>query len=391
MGNAVITENIGDSLYKIRLVYDTDALVGQIAGLEAVSLAYWRELNQALDHLKLLRRDRAMNKEVLDALVQQWKDILEQKTQWPPEEIIPEEADPDGFNPNTGEPYTADERNDALAEEAVDKINTARVAAGLTPLVRSVTLDQQSLSRIEVRSEPVGVYPDFVGRDGYLEMLARQQSIQENGKTIHDSFLQEAPGVVFDSLEEFMLVGQTSSSEAVDALRRNPDVWDKLMDADAAEIGARYRYNPAHPGTHIWNVVAAKPRAAPAGNSAFFATEAGIALTNEIEAALGPTQATALSQGMNGGSGGGGSGGGNWGEPWKAENEYSIGAQVMGTRKNNGGHVMARTRSKGLSGTEEPDWPSLGADVVDGQIVWTVMVSNLSNTTATLVNAYYHG
>ena len=387
MGSAVITENVGEGLYTALMVYDISQITAEIAALEAQSINYWRELNQAMDHLKLLRRDQSMYRETLDALVQQWKDILEQKTQWPPPEITPEDAEEDGTNPVTGLPYTEEERQEALANETVEKVNTARAAGGLSPLTRSLTLDRQSTSQLIVRSAPVEPFADFIGRDGYLEMLSRQKSIQDHGRTVQDAILEEAPGVVFDALEGMMAVGPSSSADAIAALRRDTDSWNRLMDPDANEIGAQYQYNPAHPGSHIWHVTAVKARPAPAGNAAFFADPAGAALVDAIEDALGPLQAGGLYEGPDGGSGGGGTGAGSWGEGWQANTQYGAGTTVQG-RRASGSSCLCLSRNSGLSGATEPLWPGAGGGAGDNQVVWTVL-SDIPDPTAALVNAWY--
>lgn len=388
MGKMTITEDVGEGLYKATLYRETKGLQAELDGLRALEKAYWRELNQALDHLKLLRRDQSMYRAQLDALIQQWKDILEQKTRWPPDPAEPEDADPNGFNPNTGEPYTDEERQDALADEMTDKINEERIASGLAPLVRSTTLDRQSTSQIAVRTQPVDVFPDFIRRDGYLEMLSRQQAIQAHGRTIHDAFLEDAPGVVFDELEEMLIAGPDSTNGMITALKRDPDSWAILMNPDLNEMGAYYQYNPAHPGTHLWNLTAAKVRGAPAGNSAFFADPAGTALISAIEDAIEPLQATALKEGKDGGSGGGGSGAGSWSEPWKANTTYGAGSNVMGKRRNGGGEVLALSGAYGTSGDTEPLWPAPGQGVADGQMTWTVL-SNIPPEVAAPIGEWY--
>lgn len=387
MGQLVITAEIGEGLYQGIVQYETGPLLAEIEALEAQSINYWRTLNQALDHLKLLRRDQSMYRETLDALVKQWKDILEQKTQWPPPEITPEDAEEDGTNPVTGLPYTEEERQSALANETVDKINTARVAAGLAPLTRSLTLDRQSTSQLVVRSSPVAPFADFIGRDGYLEMLSRQKSIQDHGRTVQDAILEQAPGVVFDDLEEMMAVGPSSSADAIASLQRDPDSWARLMNPDLNEIGARYQYNPAHPGTHTWNVHAVKSRPAPAGNPAFFADPAGAALVTAIEDALGPLRAAGLHEGQDGGSGGGGTGGGSWNAGWQANTQYGAGATVQGHRAS-GSSCLCLSMNSGLSGDTEPLWPGAGGSAGDNQIVWTVL-SDIPDPTAALVNSWY--
>jgi uncharacterized protein YkwD len=215
--------------------------------------------------------------QIVNAMIDQWKEALYEKLN-PPDPMVPEEADEDGNNPATGLPYTEEEAQDALAGEVMDKINAERVARGLAPLTRSLTITRQATSDLVTRSTPLGVFPDFMGSDGYLELLNRQKSIQEHGRTIRDSFLQAAPGAVFDGIESAMNAGARTSSEVIAGLKRDPDTWAALMNPGLSEMGASYRYNPAHPGTHVWNVAAIKPRPAPAGNTAFFADPAGAAL-----------------------------------------------------------------------------------------------------------------
>lgn len=389
MGSATITEEIGEGLYKAIPNFNTAPLIAEIARLEDQSANYWRELNQAIDHRKLMRRDKAMYRETLDALIQQWKDILEKKTQWPPTEAVPEDADEDENNPITGLPYTEEERQDALADEVVDKINAARDAAGMAPLTRSLTLDRQSVSELVVRSSPVDTFPDFIGRDGWLEMLARQKSIQEHGKTVRDAILDAAPGVVMDSIENAMVVGAGSSSDAIAALQRDPETWALLMSPDLNEVGASYRYNPAHPGTHLWTATAVKSLPAPAGNAAFFADPAGQALVAAMETALGPVIAAGLESGPDGGSGGGGSGEGAWQEPWQANFYYGIGAMVTGHRGSGKSMFIMRNNAQaGTSGDTEPVWPGPNATVGDNDLTWLVL-AQIPDETASSLESWY--
>lgn len=386
MGKAVITENIGEGLYKARLVYDLSAVRAKITALEAENLAYWRTLLDALNHRDALRRDRAMYRETLDAIIKQWKDAVMDKTKIPPP-IVPEEADEDDNNPETGQPYTDDERETALENEVLAKVNQARTAAGLSTLTRSTTLDNQVTNRLkDWQGAPLEALPDLTS-DAYLQMLLRQKSIQEEGRTVREALLDNAPGVTANRIIDAAASGQTSSSDVIAALQRDPETWAELMHEDATEIGARYRYNPGNPGTHNWGLAVLTPGEAPAGNPAFFAAPAGQALISAMETAIGPVKAAGLKEGSDGGSGGGGSGAGSWGEGWQASTFYASGANVQG-RRSSGSSCLCMALRSGLSGDTQPLWPGPGGNVGDNDLTWTVL-ADIPDPTAILINDWY--
>lgn len=385
MGKAIIVENRGSALYRATLVYDLDALRAEKTQLEVLNDDYWRLLNNALNHRNLLRQDVAMYRETLNAIIQQWKDSVMDNTKVPPP-IVPEEAE-DEKNPATGQPYTDEERETSLEAEVLTKINAVRTASGLDPFVRSETLHLQVRNRLkDWQGAPVETLPDLTS-DAYLQMLLRQQSIQEEGRTVREAILDQAPGVIARRIINAAASGQTTSDAVIAALQNDPDTWAELMDENATEAGARYRYNPGYPGTHNWGVSTLTPGTTPAGNPAFFAAPAGQALVAAMESALGPVIAAGLKEGADGGSGGGGSGSGSWNEAWSANTQYGAGTTVMG-RRASGTQCLCRSLQSGLSGDSEPLWPSPGGSTGDYQMIWTVL-SDIPDSTGILINDWY--
>lgn len=388
MGKCAITEEIGAGLYKAAIQHDTVALLGEKLRIETQMAHYWRDLNRALDHRNLLRQDRAFYGEAVYALIDQWKQALQDKTK-PPPPIVPEEADVDGNNPNTGQPYTDDERADTLENEVLDKINAERTAKGLAPLVRSLTLDAQVRNRLRDWDEPpLEQVPDLTS-DAYLQMLLRQQSIQAEGKTVHDRLLAGAAGVVANSLIEAAASGQTSSAGVIAALQRDPETWEALMHEDATEMGASYRYAPGSPTGHHWAINALTPGHVPAGNAAFFAAPAGQALIDAVNTAVGEWAGDTLAAGNDGGSGGGGSGGGSWQEPWQPNYYYGIGAMVTGHRGSGKSiFIMRNGNQAGTSGDTEPEWPGPNSIIGDGDLTWRVL-AQIPDETASQLESWY--
>lgn len=386
MGKLTITENVGEGLYKGKIEYQTSGIQAELDRLQAQNLSYWRDLLNALNHRDLLRGDVAMYKETLDALIKQWKDLVLSKTKVPPP-IVPESADEDENNPETGLPYTDEERATALEEEVLSKINTARVAAGLAPFTRSSTLDTQVRNRLkDWQGVPIEDLPDL-SSDAYLQMLLRQKSIQDEGRTVRENLLANAPGVIAGNIIEAVANGQTSSADVVAALQRDSATWAQLMSADATEAGVNYRYNPGFPGTYSWGVSALTPGTVPASNPDFFAAPAGQALVAAMDSALGPLVANGLQQGPDGGSGGGGSGSGDWNAAWSPNTYYGAGTTVKG-RVSDGREYLCRSVMSGLSGDKEPLWPGPGGSIGDNTLIWTVL-AKIPDPTAALINSWY--
>lgn len=381
MGKAVIVEAIGDGLYKAKPLFNTKAIQADIARLEAEKWTYWRELNKALLHAQSLRQDRAAARETVQALIQQWKQALLDKSR-PAPPITPKSADPNGNNPVTGLPYTDQEREDAMENEVVAAVNAERAARGLAPVGKSDFFSRQARERLREST----ALPQDPAADPYLGMLLRLKAIDERGHDAHDRHLAVATGAVAATLSEVHAAGQTGSDDAVSAWRNDPETWDALMDPSLTQIGTGYRYAEASPATHHWNVIAAQLAPAP-NNTAFFASPAGQALVADVTAFAGAERASSLQHGASAGDKGGGSGGGSWAQGWKASTLYGIGATVMGHRGEDDDCLCMCLRY-GKSGTTEPRWPGPGMSIGDEEILWTVL-GNLQSATSKLIKMYY--
>lgn len=384
MGNAVITQAMGSGLYKAQRTFETDHLTAEKNRMTALNDQYWRTLNDALDVVIALRKERAAAKETVTALIQQWIDVVRDKTK-PIPPITPEEADEDGNDPVTGLPYTDDDRATALEQELLEKINTERIAQGLDPFSGfSTRLVTSVRNRLKDWSGPaVETLPDLQS-DAYLQMLLRQKSISDEGARVQDRILSALPASLIDRADDAQAAGQQTSDEVIAAWKRDGDTWAGLMRPETTDIGLGYHYAPQFPATHMWSAVTAMILDSP-DNTAFFANPAGSDLLDYVSDTLGPDAADAM-------EGGGETGGGQWiAESWSANTYYGIGATIMAKRTpaNGGNELLAMTvGTSGLSGSTEPLWPGPGSGIGDYQLVWRV-TADIPKPIADPVSAYY--
>lgn len=386
MGRAIIVENIGAGLYRARLDYDLAKLKGDIEALKLANLNYWKELYAALKTRDALLKDLSSKKEALDAVIKQWTDELLKRTH-PPPPVTPPDADENGNNPETGLPYTDEERANSLKNAATDKVNSARAALGLAPMGRSTTLDRVLSSWNDGRVDDSDYDAEKSGYE-YLPASMRGSAIDSNGRTFGERLIDSSPGVTVKSAVSYDAYGQQNVDDAVAAMMRDPTATQGLLNPDATQFGADYRYAPGTAETQIWSAAALEPGDVPSGNAAFFADAAGQALKSEVSDTLGSDIANGLDTGADGGSGGGGSGGGDWSEQWAANTEYGMGATITVKIKNSTRYLLAQALNYGVSGDTEPSWSYVGASVVDNTIIWT-MLSDLSNSAGGAVEDYY--
>lgn len=372
MGKMIITEAVGEGLYRGKLQHNKTALLAEKARLEALNNDYWRQMNDALDVLIALRKERAMARETLDAIIKQWQQALDEKLK-PAPPLVPTEANPDGTNPATGQPYTDAERADALEKELRDEINAERALRSRSPLNLDTALSQHSRQRID----------SWGDADPYRSLL-KVQSLDDAGRRAADRALESAHRAVIRQAEDAIAVGQTSIRGVVDAWKRDTDTWEAMMQPNITALGVGYQRRTDLPGTHGYTAMTAEYADAPAQNTAFFASSAGAALLDDVTQTMGEDAADALK-----GSGGGGGDAGQWSEAWQANHEYGVGATVMGTRANNGGKILAKNMgSMGLSGSSQPRWPGPGASVADYELVWSVL-SDIKEQTALGIQQFY--
>lgn len=373
MGKVLIVSEQGEGLYQGKALRDLTGLRAEQARLELEEADYWRKMNKALDVMVALRSERHAARDTLDALVEQWKQALDEKLK-PASPITPKTANPDGTNPATGQPYTEEERADALESEIAEQINEERAGRGLAPLGWDAGLAQHSRQRVQgwAAEEP-------------FEALLRVQSLDDAGRLAPDRALESAPAAVIRQAADAIAAGQTSTRSIVDSWKRDPDTWAGLMHPNATHIGVGHQQNAALPGGGGASALTAEYASTPAQNPAFFSSSAGQALVHEVTQTLGADAANAL----KGGGGGGGSDGGQWSEAWQANHEYGVGATVMGTRRNNGGKLLAKNiGGLGVSGSQQPLWPGAGGVITDGELTWMVL-SDIREQTAADIQTFY--
>lgn len=375
MGNAIITENVGEGLYKAKPVYNVVRLEQERDRLLAQNETYWRILADAWVSLRALRKDRQAAAETLSALIALWKAALDEKINPPTTPVVPPDALPGGLNPDTGEPYLPSERSDALAEALADRVNAERAKAGFGALAMPNRLPLLVTARLD----RITANADHETAQTLLARLAEQDA---DGERVTDRWQRLHMDMPAVQITEMLAVGKDTTDAVADAWMRDPDTRAALLDPDATLLGLAYRHEPSFPGGHLWGGATVNPHAAPDGNSTFFAGAVGQDLLAQVLAQAGADAAAAVS-----GSGGGG---GTWGETWQANTFYGIGQIVLGTRPNNGSSVLVRNYSRyGRSGSEQPQWPPVGRAVGDGQITWTVLEIILPEPVIHSILTYY--
>ena len=369
MGQATIVENVGAGLYKIRLEYDLAALENELQQLRVQERAYWQDLLDAIDERDTLRQDRHAHAHALREIMGQWTDnLLEVGVELP--QIIPEEADENGFNPATSAPYTDEERRDALEEEALTAVNAARGSAGLGSVERSHFFTQNQRGWLR---ELANQAPPRNPANDYLGMMARMSGIDPAGRTGRQRLLRAGEGVPFRRARDARLLGSRSPAAAVAALLEDPVTRESLLDPDANQLSVAYQYESNFPGTHLWSASVAEVLDPPASNADFFADPVGQAFKAAVSDAAGSEVAEGLDSGQPSGDGGGSSGGGTWNGVWSPNTIFGVGQTIQSQTGNDWMNVMRMTGHAGLSGETEPLWPGLGGTVIDNEIRWTVI------------------
>lgn len=223
MGRAVIVENIGESLYKIRLDIDIAGLEAEIAELEALQERYNTDLTNA--YLALVRAEDAVQAAGagLDAVIGQWIEglITEHPEGEQPPEILTQGGyvDPDGAE---------------LEAELLALINAARMAESLDELSPVESLRNACSDALE------GIM------NGYTRITRDPKALASTRGYFYDS----AAGV-----DITLALGATSVASAAERMTDGGPV----MAASKEDIGVRYVRAEGSGYTHLWAVMTAAP------------------------------------------------------------------------------------------------------------------------------------
>lgn len=221
MGRAVVTENRGEALYKIRLEYDETALTKELDDIAITDAEYSAVLLAALDTRRTRKAARDDARVGLDAVVLQWKEAL----------IDAAQEDPPPIDPVAPGGLPEDEQPSLL----LDAINDARGTA----LIRKTTLDLAARTLLERLAAS--------GRT--TASTTAERMVGEFGYTF-DSEIGAAIVLAF---------GQSTAERAADAMLRNPVYREAIGTAGFIDVGAAYLYRSGNTYTHLWGAIMSAP------------------------------------------------------------------------------------------------------------------------------------
>ena len=231
MGQAIITQNIGDSLYRAKPLLSTTQLDNELTKLNADNDYYAELLVKTLDTITLLENDVLLASDAVNAVIQQWQDALIKRGQEQPGALEPE----DPIDPITGDPWEDPDR----AQEAplLDAINAARTAASVSTVTRDDKLDAACLAHLRYQKGN-----NQIGHIGISGSKARDRAGwagYANPATLHES-LAYGP--------------RTPAATSAKMLNSNQD---DLLDNTVTKAGVAHVYAAQHAGSYLWAVILA--------------------------------------------------------------------------------------------------------------------------------------
>ncbi len=230
MGKAIITENVGDGLYKARPLYDLTRLNNELDKLNKDQSEYSALLAKAVLSLSLFEDETEIARRAMNAVINQWQqDLL--NTGSPPPIAPPTEDDPE-----TGQPW--DPQDKAQYGPLEDAINAARTAAGKSTLARDDDLD-------------------FAARRHAWDMSGRKIIGHVGSDKSVPSSRVAASGYQADFVLELISCGSFTAESAVNNWTTNSA--SPIYTDSATQIGVAYTYSTTHPATHLWVAILANP------------------------------------------------------------------------------------------------------------------------------------
>lgn len=233
MGRATIVENIGAGLYRATPLWDFTRVNKELLELQQQQTNYWATLNTALDSQRLIAADVDIAREALNAVVEQWKQALIDKTKTA--EAVPPDVEND---PDTGAPWIDPDR--AQDDPLLAAVNAARSAAGRAAVSRNADLDRAALGYLR--------YQAGNGRTGHLDEAGRGPGFRANNA-----------GYGYASIGELLSYGQSSPGAAVALWARGGETRATLIDADFVDAGVAYVHGGNHYAAQLWCVLLAAP------------------------------------------------------------------------------------------------------------------------------------
>lgn len=233
MGLATIVENVGAGLYRATPLWDFTRVNIELLALQQQQAAYWSTLNAALDSKRLIAADVDIARDALDAVVEQWKQALIDKTKTV--EAVPPDVE---LDPDTGAPWLDPDR--AQDEPLLAAVNAARAAAGRAAVSRNSDLDRAALGYLR--------YQAGNGRTGHMDEAGRGPGFRANNA-----------GYGYADIGELLAYGQSSPAAAVALWARGGETRATLIDADFVDAGVAYVHGGDHYAAQLWCVLLASP------------------------------------------------------------------------------------------------------------------------------------
>lgn len=232
MGQAVIDTVVGLGLYKIKLTYNLAPLEKELTELKKQADEFDALLETAQDTAATLLQGRDDARDGLDAVVEQWKQALEDAAS----ELAPI------LPPPNSSPSVGDDAEAELATALFDAINEKR---GTAPaLNRESTLDSA------IKTLLYTLAPSGRSSDTHLTAVDR---VRQAGYDCDQ-------GVGAQTVVTF---GASSVEAAVATMLKNIRNKEAIENEDFTVGGAAYLYWKNNPYTYFWGVILAAPNPDP--------------------------------------------------------------------------------------------------------------------------------
>lgn len=268
MGKAIIVQNIGAGLYKIRPLWYMEFLERELNALNSIESTYLTTIANALNTRDLLQNDVVLATDALNAVIKQWKDNLIRRGQENPPPLEPENP----IDPNTGLPWEDPDR--AQEDPLLTEINNARTAASVSTVTRDTQLDAACLSHLR--------YQKGNGKTGHFGDIGSKARDRARWAGYFNP----------TTLYEILAYGPRSPSEAcVRFLKTNNS---EILSSSVTKIGIAHVYAEQHFCSYLWAVIVASDEAAE--DYAVVSNDPAKKAAEEVNQSLDGIQKTELDQ-----------------------------------------------------------------------------------------------
>lgn len=231
MGQAIITQNIGDSLYKAKPLFSTTQLNNEITKLSSEDSKHANLLLNTLNTISLLENDVILARDAVNEVIKQWQDDLIKRGQEQPGPLEPD----DSIDPETGKPWEDPDR--AQEGPLLTAINAARTSASVGTVSRDTKLDAACLAHLR--------YQAGNGQIGHIGIYGSKALDRAKFAGYYNP----------TTLQELLAYGpQTPAATSNKMLQNNPN---ELLDNTVTKAGVAHVYAPQHISSYLWAVILA--------------------------------------------------------------------------------------------------------------------------------------